>query len=266
MQGNQEIIIGKRYGFKEMVAHNLHMLTCVTLIISGLYMMKQFNICPSEAWNLISYNLLRFIHIIAAILFLVMNWGLIPFNLITSGHMLQYIFSPKDVIRLKDAFIGIFKREQYPKYTIYNKATGHYENALHPVVKALCIFEGMAIVLIALTGIIMIDLRFVVVNFDIPLWNNLMTWLVEDMIGSVSIFIGMSGVEFIRTIHLWATYWFVIELIFHLGFLGIDPRGLKYFKAMFLTGKEEMDEYTQVTDHAHEETGKREKHPLIVFK
>jgi len=264
MQGNQEVVVGKRYGLKEMVAHNLHMLTCVILIISGLYMMKQFNICAADSWGLISYDPLRLIHIVVAILFLLMNWVLIPYNLISSGHIFQYIFGPKDIVRLKDAFVGIFNKEQYPKYTIYNKTTGHYENALHPVVKLLCIFEGMAIVLIALTGFIMIDLNFVIIHFNIPLWNDLMTWLVEDVIGFFAAFINMTGVQLVRSVHLWATYWFVIELIFHLGFLFIDPRTGKYFKAMFLTGKEEMDEYTEVTEGGHEE--KKEKHPIIVFR
>lgn len=256
-----EQIVGQRYTLRDMVAHQTHMVTCVVLIITGLYMALQFNICTLDAWKLITYQNLRLIHVVAAILFLLVNWTLIPFNLVTSGHLMQYIFSPKDAKRLKEAFVGIVKPNRYPKYTIFNKTTGHYENKLHPAYKLMVIFEGMAIVLIGLSGIIMIDLKFGIINFDIPAWNNLMGWLVVDIIGRASAYIGMSGIEFIRTVHLWATYWFVLELIIHLGFLGIDPRMTKYLKAMFISGKELMDENTEITEGAE-----HAKKPLFVFK
>ncbi|MDF1557946.1 MAG: cytochrome b/b6 domain-containing protein [ANME-2 cluster archaeon] len=256
-------IVGKRYSLKEMVAHQTHMITCVVLIISGLYMALQFNICTMDAWNLISYQSLRLIHVVAGILFLMVNWGLIPFNLLTSGHILQYIFSPKDAVRLKQALAGILRPEKYPKYTIYNKTTGHYENKLHPAYKLMVIFEGIAIVFIGLSGIIMIDLKFGIVDYNVAVWNDFMAWFVEDITGSVAVFIGMTGIELIRTLHLWATYWFVIELIIHLGFLGVDPRMTQYFKALFITGKETMDEYTEIVEGEHAE---HKKKPILVFK
>jgi cytochrome b subunit of formate dehydrogenase len=273
MQGNQnfdnEVIVGKRYGLMDMVAHQSHMITCVLLIITGLYMALQLKTCSVQSWELISYQTLRLIHVIAGILFLLVNWTLIPFNLVTSGHMLTYFFSLKDVTRLYQAVVGVFKPpEEYPKYTIYNKTTGHYENKLHPAYKLMVIFEGIAIVFIGLTGIIMIDLKFGFVDFDIAIWNNFMAWFVNDITGSAAAVIGMSGVELIRTIHLWATYWFVLELIIHLGFLGIDPRMSQYVKALFITGKETMNEYVEVVEGAHEEHKKRprQKRPLIVFR
>lgn len=239
------------------------MVTCVLLIITGLYMAVQFNQCTLEAWRLISYQDLRFIHVAASILFLLVNWTLIPFNLLTSGHIMQYIFSPTDASRLKKAFAGILRPKEYPKYTIFNKTTGHYENKLHPAYKLMVIFEGIAIVLIGVTGIIMIDLKFGLIDFNVPAWNNFMKWFVEDMAGSVSAYFGMTGIELIRTVHLWATYWFVLEVIVHLGFLGIDPRMTKYLKAMFLTGRETMDENTKIIEEKH--AGK-EKKPIFVFR
>ncbi len=267
MQGNlntEEKIVGKRYTMRDRVAHQSHMITCVLLVITGLYMALQFNVCSLGAWTLMSYQNLRLIHVVAGILFLLVNWTLIPFNLVTSGHMLQYIFSPKDVVRLKQAIVSLITGGEYPKYTIFNKTTGHYENKLHPAYKLMVIFEGMAIVFIGLSGIIMIDLKFGFVDFNIAIWNNFMAWLVGDIAGSVSVFIGMTGIEFIRMIHLWATYWFVLELIIHLGFLGVDPRMTQYIKALFLTGNETMDEYTEIVEGAHAEHKK--KKPLFVFK
>lgn len=266
MQGypnTENDIVGKRYTIREMVAHQTHMITCVVLIITGLYMAVQFNICTLEAWTLISYQGLRLIHVIGGILFLLVNWTLIPFNLVTSGHMLQYIFGPKDAVRLKQAIVSLIKRKEYPKYTIYNKTTGHYENKLHPAYKLMVIFEGIAIIFIGLSGIIMIDLKFGIVDYNITAWNNFIAWFVGDITGSVAALIGMNGIELIRTIHLWATYWFVIELIVHLGFLGVDPRMTKYLKALFITGNETLDEYTEIVELPHE---KHEKKPLVVFK
>jgi len=270
MQGNpntENNIVGKRYTMRDRVAHQSHMITCVLLVITGLYMAIQFNACSLGTWTLMSYQNLRLIHVVAGILFLLINWTLIPFNLVTSGHMLQYIFSPKDVIRLKQAIVSLITGSEYPKYTIFNKTTGHYENKLHPAYKLMVIFEGMAIVFIGLSGIIMIDLKFGFVNFDIAVWNNLMAWLVGDIAGSVAVFIGMTGVELIRTIHLWATYWFVLEFIIHLGFLGVDPRMTQYINALFLTGNETMNEYTEIVEGDHEHKKKKsQKRPLIVFK
>ena len=149
---NNEKIVGQRYSLRDMVAHQTHMITCVLLILTGLYMALQFNVCTVSAWQLINYQDIRLIHVIASILFLLVNWTLIPFNLLTSGHFLQYIFSLKDITRLKLAIVGIFKpKNKYPKYTIFNKTTGHYENKLHPAYKLMVIFEGMAIVPVSYT-------------------------------------------------------------------------------------------------------------------
>ncbi|MDF1531318.1 MAG: cytochrome b/b6 domain-containing protein [ANME-2 cluster archaeon] len=266
MQGypnTENDIVGKRYTIRDRVAHQTHMITCVLLIITGLYLALQFNVCTLQAWTLMSYQSLRLIHVIAGILFLLVNWTLIPFNLVTSGHMLQYIFGPKDAVRLKQAIVSLIKRGEYPKYTIYNKTTGHYENKLHPAYKLMVIFEGIAIVFIGLSGIIMIDLKFGVVDYNITAWNNFMAWFVGDIMDSVAALIGMNGIELIRSIHLWATYWFVIELIIHLGFLGVDPRMNKYLKALFITGNETMDEYTEIIEGTHAE---HKKKPLVVFK
>jgi methanophenazine hydrogenase, cytochrome b subunit len=273
MQGNQnfdnDVVIGNRYRLRDMIAHQSHMITCVLLLITGLYMAIQFNTCSLHAWELMSYQTLRLIHVIAGILFLVINWSFIPFNLITSGHLLNDLFGLKDFTRLYQAIVGVFKPpEEYPKYTIYDKTTGHYKNKLHPGYKLMVVFEAMAILFIGLTGIIMIDLKFGFMNFDIPVWNNFMAWFVNDITGSAAAVIGMSGVQLIRTIHLWATYWFVLELIIHLGFLGTDPRMSQNVKALFITGKETMNEYVEVVEGAHEEHKKkpREKRPLIVFR
>ena len=36
------------------------------------------------------------------------------------------------------------------------------------------------------------------------------------------------------------TYWFVFELVVHVGILEFDPHVWKYYKAIFWTGKEDL--------------------------
>jgi methanophenazine hydrogenase, cytochrome b subunit len=36
------------------------------------------------------------------------------------------------------------------------------------------------------------------------------------------------------------TYWFVFELIVHVGILELDPKVWKYYKAIFWSGKEDL--------------------------
>jgi len=62
-------------------------------------------------------------------------------------------------------------------------------------------------------------------------------------------------------------YWFVVELAMHFGFLGLDPRTLKYFNAIFVRGTEELDQYTEIVREPHEEkVVKKRRHPLVVLK
>ncbi|MEA3323812.1 MAG: hypothetical protein U9Q37_01560 [Euryarchaeota archaeon] len=63
----------------------------------------------------------------------------------------------------------------------------------------------------------------------------------------------MSPIGFVRTVHLLAMYWFVVELAMHFGLLGMDPRTMKYFNAVFVSGKEELDKYTEIVRVPHED-------------
>ncbi len=66
---------------------------------------------------------------------------------------------------------------------------------------------------------------------------------------------GLSSLEFFRILHLLMTYWFVFELIVHVGILELDPKVWKYYKAIFWSGKEDL------TDTHYSEVAKAsEKH------
>jgi cytochrome b subunit of formate dehydrogenase len=50
----------------------------------------------------------------------------------------------------------------------------------------------------------------------------------------------MSSLAFLRTLHLLMTYWFVFELVVHVGILELDKNVWKYYKAIFWSGKEDL--------------------------
>ena len=47
---------------------------------------------------------------------------------------------------------------KYPAFSIYDEEKGHYETKLHPLMKILIVLEGIAIVLIAISGIVLYKL------------------------------------------------------------------------------------------------------------
>lgn len=255
-------MITERYDAKGMRAHALHLFSCVTLVITGWYMAKQFNMCAAvNAWQFIPYENLRLFHMFAALIFIMAVWILIPYNLLTSGHLLQEIFWIPDVIRLKDMALSLVGKAEYPRFTIVDSETKHYGNKLHPFVKLMVIPENIAIFLIVASGVIMYDPEFAI-------WQSTVKPWILMLVGYISPWFSMSAIGLIRTVHLWAMYWFVIELVLHFGFLGMDPRTTRYFNAIFVSGEEELDEYTEIVkEPQHEEkVVKKQRHPLVVLK
>jgi len=61
------------------------------------------------------------------------------------------------------------------------------------------------------------------------------------------------------------TYWFVFELVIHVGILELDPKVGKYYKAIFWSGKEDVSDgkYSEVinnhSDHLPEKSHSSEK-------
>lgn len=51
-------------------------------------------------------------------------------------------------------------------------------------------------------------------------------------------------------LHLLMTYWFVFELVIHVGIFEFDPKVLKYYKAILRSGKEGLIDthYSEVVD------------------
>ena len=258
-------LVTERYDPKGMRAHAFHLFSCVTLVITGWYMAKQFNMCTvmdasANAWQLIPYESVRFFHMFAALIFIIAVWIFIPYNLVTSGHLLSEIFFIQDAIQLKNLVLSLFGKAEYPRFVVVDEKSGHYKNKLHPFVKLMVIPENIAVFLIVLSGVIMYDPEFV-------FWQELVKPAILYAVGYVSPWFNMAPIGFVRTIHQWAMYWFVAELVLHFGFLGMDPRTMKYFNAVFVNGSESMDPYTEIISEPHKEKPvKKARHPVVVLK
>jgi cytochrome b subunit of formate dehydrogenase len=70
-------------------------------------------------------------------------------------------------------------------------------------------------------------------------------WLlaIADIVAPI---FNMGGIPFMRTIHLLMAYFFIIEVIIHVGIIEFDPKVWKYHKAVFLTGEEDLNDRNYV--------------------
>ena len=56
---------------------------------------------------------------------------------------------------------NFFGKGKYPAFSIYDESSGHYKTKLHPLMKILIVIEGLAIVVIAISGIVLYSARLV---------------------------------------------------------------------------------------------------------
>jgi cytochrome b subunit of formate dehydrogenase len=159
----------------------------------------------------------------------------------------HYVFGPKDAMRLAGIIGNFFGSGKYPAFSIYDESSGHYKTKLHPLMKILIVIEGIAIVLIAISGIVLYSITWSFLGLPIASW-------ILTAAGYISSSFGMNALEFLRTSHLLLTYWFVFELVIHVGILELDPNVWKYYKAIFVTGKEDFSDthYSEVINN-HDE-------------
>ncbi|KKH19264.1 cytochrome B [Methanosarcina mazei] len=181
---------------------------------------------------------------IAVPFLLAVNWILIPYNIFSEGHGLMgkishfvdhYIFGPKDLARLVGIIKNFFGKGEYPAFTVYDEKTGHYKTKLHPLMKILIPLEGLALFLITVSGIVLYKLDWSLFGLPVAQW-------IISISGMIAPTFGMTPVGFLRVLHLLMTYWFIFELVVHVGILEFDPRVWKYYKAIFWSGKEDLSD------------------------
>jgi methanophenazine hydrogenase, cytochrome b subunit len=253
-------LVVERYTDLERLNHLIHAAAMLTLIITGLKIYF--------GWDFMSFHTARALHMFAVPFLLIVNWFLIPVTIVlaTGGgikdrlmHFVDhYIFGPKDAARLGGILGNFFGKGKYPAFSIYDESSGHYKTKLHPLMKILIVLEGLAIVLIALSGIVLYRVDWSFLGLPIASW---ILWVGNLFAPSF----GMNSLEFLRVFHLLMTYWFVFELVVHVGILEMDPKVLKYYKAIFWSGKEDVSDgkYAEIinnhSNHLPEKSHSSEK-------
>jgi len=247
MRGKNNPMVVERYTVLDRVAHTAHAFAMVVLILTGLKIYM--------GWDFMSFHNARALHMIMVPVLLAVNWILIPYNIFSASEggvqakmehfMDTYIFGPDDAMRLKGIVLNFFGKGDYPAFTIYDEVEGHYKTKLHPLMKILIVLEGTAILVIAVSGIVLYKLDWAI--FGLPVGS----WILSagDLMAP---FLGMSSLQLMRAIHLLMTYWFVFELVVHIGILEFDPHIWKYYKAIFWSGKENLEDRHFVDLVGHE--------------
>ncbi|RXA20865.1 cytochrome B [Methanosarcina sp. MSH10X1] len=231
--------IVERYTWLERVTHLVHLVSMFVLLITGfkIYFM----------WGFMSFEAARAWHMIAVPFFLVSNWLLVPYNIFSCKgekcsvrHRIEhfkesYMFGKDDAERLIGTIKNFFGRGRYPAYTIYDEREEHYVTKLHPAMKILLVFESLAILLVAVTGIVLYSLTWAPLGIPISQWILSVFWFIASPFN-------MNALALIRILHLLAAYWFVLELIIHVGIIEFDPDAWKYHKAIFWSGDEDLSD------------------------
>ena len=253
---NNPTLVVERYTVTDRMAHTVHVISMLVLIITGLKIYL--------GWDFMSFHTARGLHMIMVPFLLAVNWILIPYNIFSEGHGFlgkishfkdHYIFGPKDATRLGGIISNFFRKGRYPAFSIYDEEKGHYETKLHPLMKILIVLEGAALFLIAVSGIVLYKLDWSLFGLPIGSW-------ILSIGGLIAPIFDMTSLEFLRTLHLLLTYWFVFELVVHVGILEFDPHVWKYYKAIFWSGKEDLSDthYSEAIEKYSRFSAKERRH------
>ncbi|MDW5548728.1 cytochrome B [Methanosarcina sp.] len=238
-------LIVERYTWLERVTHLVHLIAMFVLLITGFKIYF--------GWEFMDFQTARTWHMIAVPFFLAANWILVPYNLFSckgkrcsaKDRMVHfkdsYVFGKADAERLIDIIKNFFGKGRYPAFSIYDETTGHYETKLHPMMKILIVLESIAIVIVAITGVVLYNLEWAPFGIPVSSWILSVTWYFAS-------FFNINALGLLRLVHLFAAYWFVFELVVHVGIIELDPEVWKYHKAIFWSGKEDLSDphYSEV--------------------
>ena len=237
MKPKDNPMVVERYTVLDRTAHTIHAAAMLLLIITG------FKIYAG--WDFMSFHNARALHMIAVPALLAVNWILIPYNIFSAteggvqekiAHFMDhYVFGPEDAKRLKAIILNFFGKGEYPAFTIYDEVSGHYKTKLHPLMKILIVLEGTAIFVIAVSGIVIYRLDWALLGLPIGSW----ILSAGDLVAPT---FNMSSLQFYRALHLLMTYFFVFELVVHVGILEFNPHVWKHHKTIFWSGKEDLSD------------------------
>ncbi len=173
------------------------------------------------------------IHIISAAVFVSVNCIVMPYSAFVNRTLPSYVFWPADLDRLWWVIKSFIAGSEYPQYTVYDTGKHRFVNRLHPVSKLLIYGHYAALLLAAVTGIVLYSDSLSALGIDV---SGLILRTLDVFAPSFR----LPGMAFARILHVTAAYYFVAEVIVHAGIVQLDPRKFQHLKSMFIDGKEDL--------------------------
>ena len=217
-------MIVTRHTTLERLGHYINIISLALLFISGFDMY----------WGLpyLSFNEAYTIHILAAAVFLSVNWILIPYNAFVNMNLRGYIFWGADFNRLWGMIKNFFGNSDYPPYTIYDTGKKRFVNRIHPVGKILIYIQYIALFVATVTGILLYSNSLTILGFNVSL-------LILRAMDALAPSFNLSGMALAIVLHVAMAYLILAWVIIHVG-LQLDPKKFPHMKSMFVDGKEDV--------------------------
>jgi cytochrome b subunit of formate dehydrogenase len=173
------------------------------------------------------------IHILCAAVFLAINWIVIPYSAIVDQRLVEFWLMPADLRKLWGIIGNFFTGSEYPRYTIYDDRKGRFKNRLHPLTKLLLYSHYIALFVVTVTGFVLYSTGLTVLGIGV-------SGIILTVLDFLSPLLSLSGIGLARVLHLAAAYWFIIEVVLHVGLVQLDPRKFQHIKSMFIDGREDL--------------------------
>lgn len=226
MKDDQKFIV-TRHTTLERLSHYVNILSLFALLASGfvVYLGLPY----------MSYNQAFAIHVISAAIFVSINWVVIPYNAFVNRSLLSYMIWPKDLKMLLQVFKNFLSGSEYPRYTQYDLKKKRFRNRLHPLAKVLLHTHYLALLISTLTGLVLYS-----TSLNLPGLN--ISGLIIRLLDVFTPSFALSAMGLARLLHLAAAYWFVAEVVIHVGMIQLDPKKFQHIKSMFIDGKEDLND------------------------
>lgn len=228
-----------RHTTLERITHYLNIFSLTGLVVTGFVV--YFGLPYMEYSNAYA------IHIICAAVFASVNWIVMPYNAFINRTLFSYMFWPKDYKRLWMVLKSFFTGSEYPKYTVYDLRRRRFINRLHPVSKLLIYSHYLALLIVTITGVVLYSTSVFLLGINI-------SGLIIKLLDFLGPSLDLSGIALARLLHIAAGYWFIIEVVLHIGIVQLDPKKFQHIKSIFIDGKEDLmkDETAEIL-HAIDE-------------
>lgn len=219
-------VIVTRHTTLERISHYINIISLLALAVTGfvVYLGMPY----------MEYDTAFSIHVIAAAAFMSVNWIVVPYSAIMNRGLGGYLFLHHDLRRLIEAVKSfLMKGKNYPRYSIYDQRKGKFVNKLHPGMKLLVYSHYLALFFASLTGIVLYSTSLSLLGFNI-------SGVLIGVLDFISPTFQMSGLGLAKVLHVAAGYWFVIEVVVHVGLIQLDRRKFQHIRSIFVDGKEDI--------------------------